>query len=125
MTNPGVPGPLVEGKNLEVDPPRRLVQTMTALWSDEAKAVGESRVTWEIEPVGDSCRLLLIHDQLPDGRREERLRRLAADPVRAQDVARDRRGPHHARLADVHVTARHDRPRSGTTVLRAWLAASP
>jgi len=71
LTNPGAPDPLVEGRNLEVDPPRRLVQTMTALWSDDAKAVGESRVTWEIEPVGDSCRLLLIHDQLPDGASEE------------------------------------------------------
>ncbi len=71
LTNPGVPFPLVEGKNLEVDPPRRLVQTMTAMWSDDAKAVGESRVTWEIEPVGDSCRLLLIHDQLPDDACEE------------------------------------------------------
>ena len=71
VTNPGAPGPLIEGKNLEVDPPHRLVQTMTVLWSDEAKAVGESRVTWEIEPVGDSCRLLLIHDQLPDAAPEE------------------------------------------------------
>ena len=25
--------PISEGENLEVDPPRRLVQTMTALWS--------------------------------------------------------------------------------------------
>ena len=58
------PGPLVEGENLEVDPPRRLVQSFTALWSDEVKAEGASRVTWEIEPVGDSCRLLVIHDQL-------------------------------------------------------------
>ena len=24
------------------------------------------RVTWEIEPVGDSCRLVLIHDRLPE-----------------------------------------------------------
>lgn len=55
-----------EGENLEVDPPRRLVQTMTALWSDEVKAEGASRVTWEIEPVGDSCRLLVTHDQLRD-----------------------------------------------------------
>src|SRR5881397_70444 len=36
---------LVEGENLEVDPPRRLVQTMTALWSDEVKQEGPSRVT--------------------------------------------------------------------------------
>ena len=26
---------------------------------------GTSRVTWEIEPVGDSCRLTVTHDQLP------------------------------------------------------------
>jgi uncharacterized protein YndB with AHSA1/START domain len=58
------PGPLVEGENLEVDPPRRLVQSFNALWSDDVKAEGTSRVTWEIEPVGDSCRLLVIHDEM-------------------------------------------------------------
>ena len=63
----GVPGviEIAEGENLEVDPPNRLVQTMTALWSDEVKAVGQSRVTWEIRKVGDSCQLTVIHDQLP------------------------------------------------------------
>jgi uncharacterized protein YndB with AHSA1/START domain len=69
--HPAAPGLLGEGENLEVDPPRRLVQTMRALWSDEAKAEGFSRVTWEIEPVGDSCRLLVIHDQLREGALEE------------------------------------------------------
>ena len=54
-----------EGENLEVDPPRRLVQTMRALWSDEVREAGTSRVTWEIEPVEDSCRLRVTHDQLP------------------------------------------------------------
>jgi uncharacterized protein YndB with AHSA1/START domain len=58
---------IAEGENLEVDPPRRLVQSFNALWSDEVKAEGTSRVTWEIEPVGDSCRLTVIHDQLRDG----------------------------------------------------------
>src|SRR5205814_1485626 len=48
---------IAEGENLEVDPPRRLVQSFHALWSDEVKAAGTSRVTWEIEPVADSCRL--------------------------------------------------------------------
>jgi len=62
---------LGEGINLEVDPPRRLVQSMVALWSDEAKAEGTSRVTWDIEPVGDSCRLTLTHDQLREGANEE------------------------------------------------------
>jgi uncharacterized protein YndB with AHSA1/START domain/DNA-binding transcriptional ArsR family regulator len=59
------------GENLEVDPPRRLVQSFNALWSDEVKAAGTSRVTWEIEPVGDSCRLVVTHDQLPEGANPE------------------------------------------------------
>jgi uncharacterized protein YndB with AHSA1/START domain len=71
MGAPGAPGPLGEGEILEVDPPRRLVQTMTALWSDEVKSEGESRITWEIEPVGDSCRLTVTHDQLREGANEE------------------------------------------------------
>lgn len=53
-----------EGEILESDPPRRLVQTSRALWSDAAKSEGTTRVTWEIEQVADSCRLTLIHDQL-------------------------------------------------------------
>ena len=71
MGAPGAAGPLGEGKNLEVDPPRRLVQSFNALWSDDVKAEGTSRVTWEIEPVGDSCRLLVTHDQLREGAHEE------------------------------------------------------
>ena len=62
--HPAAPGPLMEGENLEVEPPTRLVQSFTALWSDDARAEGTSRVTWEIEPIGDSCRLLVIHDQM-------------------------------------------------------------
>jgi uncharacterized protein YndB with AHSA1/START domain/DNA-binding transcriptional ArsR family regulator len=58
---------LGEGLNLEVDPPRRLVQSMVALWSEEAKDEGTTRITWEIEPVGDSCRLRVTHDQLREG----------------------------------------------------------
>jgi uncharacterized protein YndB with AHSA1/START domain len=55
---------IAEGENLEVDPPRRLVQSFNALWSDDVKAEGTSRVTYEIEPVGDSCQLTVTHDQL-------------------------------------------------------------
>lgn len=58
---------LGEGTIVEVDPPRRLVQTMTALWSDDVKNEGESRVTWEIEQVADSCRLTVTHDHLREG----------------------------------------------------------
>ncbi len=60
----GAPRPLVEGENLEVEPPNRLVQTYHAVWDDDIAAEGTSRVTWQIEPVGDSCRLTVTHDQL-------------------------------------------------------------
>ena len=59
---------LGKGENLEVDPPRRLVQSATFLWSDDVKAEGMSRITWDIEPVGDdSCRLTVTHDQMREG----------------------------------------------------------
>ena len=63
-TAPNAPGPLWEGEILEADPPRRLVQTFTALWSDDVKRAGTSRMTWEIEQIEDSCRLTVTHDQL-------------------------------------------------------------
>ncbi|HVD41667.1 MAG TPA: SRPBCC family protein [Solirubrobacterales bacterium] len=61
-----VPGvvDIASGENLEVGPPRRLVQSFTALWSEDVQKEGTSRVTWEIEPVGSSCRLRVTHDQL-------------------------------------------------------------
>jgi uncharacterized protein YndB with AHSA1/START domain len=70
-THAGAGVAIAEGENLEVDPPRRLVQSFNALWSDDVKAEGTSRVTWEIEPVGDSCRLVVTHDQLREGAHEE------------------------------------------------------
>jgi uncharacterized protein YndB with AHSA1/START domain/DNA-binding transcriptional ArsR family regulator len=58
---------IAEGENLEVDPPRRLVQSFNALWADEVKSEGTSRVTWEIEQVEDSCRLTVTHSELREG----------------------------------------------------------
>jgi uncharacterized protein YndB with AHSA1/START domain len=58
---------IFEGENLEVDPPRRLVQSFRALWGEDVKQEGTSRVTWEIQPVGDSCLLKVTHDQLREG----------------------------------------------------------
>jgi uncharacterized protein YndB with AHSA1/START domain len=68
---PGAPGLLGEGEVVEADPPRRLVHTMVALWGEDVKAEGTSRVTWDIEQVGDSCRLLLTHDQLREGANDQ------------------------------------------------------
>jgi uncharacterized protein YndB with AHSA1/START domain/DNA-binding transcriptional ArsR family regulator len=66
MCHPNADAPLGDGVNIEVDPPRRLVQNMTARWSDAAEAEGTTRITWEIEPVGDSCRLTVTHDEMRD-----------------------------------------------------------
>jgi uncharacterized protein YndB with AHSA1/START domain len=62
---------LGEGENLEVDPPRRLVQSMIALWGEDVKSEGTSRVTWEIEPVGDSCHLTVTQDKLREGANDQ------------------------------------------------------
>jgi uncharacterized protein YndB with AHSA1/START domain/DNA-binding transcriptional ArsR family regulator len=69
--HPGAGIAISEGENLEVDPPRRLVQSFNALWGDDVKSEGTSRVTWEIEPVGDSCRLMVTHDQLREGANDQ------------------------------------------------------
>jgi len=67
----GGQSPILEGENLQVDPPRRLVQSFRALWGEDVKAEGTSRVTWEIEPVGDSCKLVVTHDQLREGANDQ------------------------------------------------------
>src|SRR5213076_2040306 len=69
--HPAPPGPILAGENLELDPPHRLVQSFDALWSDDVKAEGTSRVTWEIEQVEDSCRLTVTHDQMREGAHAE------------------------------------------------------
>jgi uncharacterized protein YndB with AHSA1/START domain len=68
---PQVSEALWKGENLEVDAPSRLVQSFHALWGEDVEREGTSRVTWEIEPVGDSCRLTVIHDQLREDANEQ------------------------------------------------------
>jgi uncharacterized protein YndB with AHSA1/START domain len=69
--HPGAGVMISEGENLEVEPPHRLVQSFQAKWSEDVAAAGTSRVTWEIEQVADSCRLRVVHDELPEGVNEE------------------------------------------------------
>ena len=52
---------------LESEPPTRLVHRFVAAYDPDMGAEDPSRVTWEIEPVGDSCRLTVIHDELREG----------------------------------------------------------
>jgi len=62
---------IFEGEVLEIDPPHRLVQSFRALWGDDVKSEGTSRVTWEITQIRDSCRLVVTHDQLREGANEQ------------------------------------------------------
>lgn len=64
-------GSLSEGEVLESEPPLRLIHTIRSLWSPEVEAEGANRVTWQIEEVGDSCRLVVTHDQLREGTNEQ------------------------------------------------------
>ena len=58
-----------EGVVIECDPPRRLCITWRALYDPVKAAERPSRVTFEIEPQGDVCRLTLLHDDF-DGETE-------------------------------------------------------
>jgi uncharacterized protein YndB with AHSA1/START domain len=52
----------IEGEVLEAEPPKRLVMTFKAVWDDDVKKDAPSRVTMEIEPMGETCRLSLVHE---------------------------------------------------------------
>jgi uncharacterized protein YndB with AHSA1/START domain len=54
------------GKVLESSAPRRLVLTW-AFPADEARAEKHTRVTFELEPIGDIVRLTVTHDHLEPG----------------------------------------------------------
>ena len=62
---------IAEGENVEVEPPYRLVQTMRALWGDDVKEEGTTRVTWEIQQVQESCHLTVTHDKLRVGANDQ------------------------------------------------------
>ena len=63
MRSGGAPEVAVDGEVVEVDPPHKLVQTWRMLMDDGMAAEGFTRLTHEIEPVGDGVtKLTLIHD---------------------------------------------------------------
>jgi uncharacterized protein YndB with AHSA1/START domain len=63
MLSMGLPEVIIDGEVIEARPPRKLVQTFRFLFSEENKAEGFTRVTWEIEPTtAGFCRLTVTHD---------------------------------------------------------------
>jgi len=53
---------MLEGEVLESDPPRRLVHTFVVSDTKPEDRDPPSRVTWEIEPLGETCRLTVTHE---------------------------------------------------------------
>lgn len=63
MKSYGLPDTVIDGEVLEVDPPRKLVHSYRWLFSDENRAEGFTRVTWEVEPTeAGFCRLTVTHE---------------------------------------------------------------
>ena len=64
MIDMGMGGVIVDGEVIEVDPPRKLVQTWRMLMDPTAAAEGFSRLTYEIEGPGADgvCRLTVTHE---------------------------------------------------------------
>ena len=59
----GLPEVIIDGEVIEVSPPRKLVQTFRSLSSEQNKAEGFTRITWEIEPTDAGfCRLTVTHE---------------------------------------------------------------
>ena len=97
----GSPEVVVEGEVIEVDAPRRLVQTWHPLFAPETVAEPATRLTWEISD-GDfgGLKLTLTHelDGAPltaafvAGAARHR-RRLGLRAERPEDAARDRHVP--------------------------------
>lgn len=56
-------GHVAEGTVLEVEPPRRLVYESRLLYDAELAKDRAIRLTWEIEPLGEVCRVRIIHDR--------------------------------------------------------------
>jgi uncharacterized protein YndB with AHSA1/START domain/DNA-binding transcriptional ArsR family regulator len=55
---------MLGGDVIEADPPRRLVTTFRPLWIDEAAQAPASTVIFEIERLGETCKLTLTHIDL-------------------------------------------------------------
>ena len=63
MRQMGLPETILDGEVIEVKPPLKLVQTYRWLFSEQHKAEGFTRITFEIVPTGKGfCRLTVTHD---------------------------------------------------------------
>jgi uncharacterized protein YndB with AHSA1/START domain len=54
---------MIDGEVVEVTPKTRIVSTFLAPWAENARS---TRVTFEIEPVGELCKFTLTHHDYKD-----------------------------------------------------------
>lgn len=59
---PGDDPVMLDGTIIEIDPPHKLVTTFAAQWDPGFKGDKPSRVTYEITPMQNMCKLTLTHD---------------------------------------------------------------
>lgn len=57
-------GTYVEGEVLESNPPSKLVTTFKPVWQYPDEEPPTTTVTWQIDRIGETCKLTLIHDEL-------------------------------------------------------------
>jgi uncharacterized protein YndB with AHSA1/START domain len=63
MRSMGLAEVIIDGEVIEADPPNKLVQTYRFLFTDETKAEGFTRLTWEVvETPAGFTRLTVTHD---------------------------------------------------------------
>lgn len=55
---------MVTGEVVEIEPGRKLVTTFSPAWGPEVQGFPASTVIWEIQPLGDVCKLTLTHDKI-------------------------------------------------------------
>jgi uncharacterized protein YndB with AHSA1/START domain len=60
----GAPDKILEGEILEIDPPRKLVQTWRALFSPETASEPPTRLTWELEETVPGLTVLTVTHEL-------------------------------------------------------------
>jgi uncharacterized protein YndB with AHSA1/START domain/DNA-binding transcriptional ArsR family regulator len=53
---------LIRGEIVEAEAPHRLVMTFSALWDQELMADRPSRLNFQITPLGETCKLTVVHD---------------------------------------------------------------
>ena len=99
------------GKVLECDPPRRLSYSFHVEFVEALRSEPPSRVTFEIEKLDAQVKLTVTHDEFEPGSQGVRghFRRLAGDPLRPEEPARDR--PHRFFRSPPQLTAPRRRHR--------------